>query len=228
MPKKAKWILIFTIFVCLISMIDFIGFKADAAQQATVERVIDGDTIVIKLSTGQIEKVRLIGIDTPETVHPSKPVEYFGREASAYTKNNLLGKQIRLEYDWQKRDKYGRLLAYVFVGGKLFNNQIIRDGYAHAYLKYPFRQDYQQMFLASERFARNNHLGLWGNTSHIISPTTPADNPAGKFIGNKSSRKFHKPECRYAQKIKPKNKILFTSPDDAKKQGYIPCKICKP
>ncbi len=79
------------------------------SQTFHVKRVIDGDTIL--LSNG--ERARLIGVDTPETKHPRKPVEYYGKEATAFTKRMEEGKKFRLEYDWQERDKYGRLLNYL-------------------------------------------------------------------------------------------------------------------
>ena len=94
-----------------------------AEETYLVKRVVDGDTIV--LDTG--DKVRLIGVDTPETVHPNKPVEFFGKEASAFTKALCEGKKVRLEYDWQKEDKYHRLLAYVYLeDGTFVNAEIIK------------------------------------------------------------------------------------------------------
>jgi hypothetical protein len=96
---------------------------ADAALR-TVVRVIDGDTI--ELDHG--ERVRLIGVDTPETVHPRKPVEYFGHEASAFTTRRLQGKTVHLGYDWQRTDKYGRTLAFVCLEGELVNEEIVREG----------------------------------------------------------------------------------------------------
>ena len=100
------------------------------AQTHLVKRVIDGDTI--QLSNG--EQVRLIGVDTPETKHPRKPVEYFGKEASAFTKKMVEGKSVRLEYDWQRRDIYGRTLAYVYLtDGTFLNAEIIKQGYGHVY-----------------------------------------------------------------------------------------------
>lgn len=84
-------------------------------------RVVDGDTIIVNID-GKKERVRLIGVDTPETKHPNKPVEYFGREASAFTKGMVEGKKVKLEYDWQRRDKYGRLLAYVYLEDGTFLN----------------------------------------------------------------------------------------------------------
>lgn len=123
-------------------------------------RVVDGDTILVR--KGNIyEKVRLIGVDTPETVHPLQEVEYFGKEASLFTRNMVEGKRIRLEYDWQKRDKYNRLLAYVFLeDGTFLNAEIIKQGYGFAYTKYPFK--YLDEFRRYEKEARENERGLWG------------------------------------------------------------------
>lgn len=122
----------------------------------SVIRVIDGDTILIDGD----ERVRLIGIDTPETVHPNKPVEYFGREASEFTKRMAEGKQVRLEYDWERKDKYGRTLAYVYLeDGTFLNAEIIRQGYGFAYTKYPFK--YLEQFRQYEREAKENKRGLW-------------------------------------------------------------------
>jgi micrococcal nuclease len=101
-------------------------------------RVVDGDTIIVKMK-GTEERVRLIGMDTPETVHPEKPIEYFGKAASAFTKRMAEGKMVRLEYDWQEKDKYGRLLAYVYLEDGIFlNAEIINQGYGFAYTRFPF------------------------------------------------------------------------------------------
>ena len=106
------------------------------AQTHIVQRVIDGDTI--ELNNGEI--VRLIGVDTPETKHPQKPVEYYGKEASAFTKKMLEGKQVRLEYDQQRKGKYQRTLAYVYLmNGTFLNAEIIKQGYGHAYTAFPFK-----------------------------------------------------------------------------------------
>jgi len=122
-------------------------------------RVIDGDTIVVMMD-GRQERVRLIGVDTPETVHPEKPVERFGKEASDFTKRIVQGKMIRLEYDGNKRDRYNRLLAYVYLeDGTFLNAEIIRLGYGFAYTRFPFR--YIDEFREYEREARENGRGLW-------------------------------------------------------------------
>ena len=101
---------------------------------ARVERVIDGDTLVVRYQD-ESHTIRLIGVDTPETVHPSRPVQYFGAEASAFTKARLEGKTVQLVRDrtGDTKDAYGRLLRLVYLaGGELFNATLIREGYGHA------------------------------------------------------------------------------------------------
>ncbi len=132
----------------------------------TVERVIDGDTIV--LNGG--ERVRLIGVDTPETVHPSKPVEYYGKEASAFTRRTVEGKRVRLEYEPGARtDRYGRTLAYIYTdGGDLLNQEIIEGGYGNAYTRFPFSK--MEEFRAAEREAREAGRGLWAREKDEKGP----------------------------------------------------------
>ena len=121
-----------------------------------VERVIDGDTIVVQ----KIGRVRLIGVDTPETKHPKKPVQRFGKEATEFTKKLLKNKKVRLEYDSQKKDRYNRTLAYVFLeDGTHVNAEIIKQGYGHAYTAHPFQ--YLEEFRRYEREAREGSRGLW-------------------------------------------------------------------
>ena len=107
-----------------------------------VVHVVDGDTVVVDDGHGS-ETVRLLGVDTPETVHPQKPVEYFGKEASAFTKRMAEGQLVRLERDLSNadRDPYGRLLRYVYLeDGRLLNAEIIAQGYGFAYVKFPFER----------------------------------------------------------------------------------------
>lgn len=102
----------------------------------------------------------MIGVDTPETKHPRKPVEYFGKEAYLFTKGMVEGKDVRLEYDWRKKDKYGRPLAYVYLpDGTFLNAEIIKQGYGLAYTRYPFK--YLEEFRRYEKEARENRTGLW-------------------------------------------------------------------
>ena len=129
----------------------------------TVTRVIDGDTIEVT-SPRRMLKVRLIGIDTPETVHPSVPIECFGPEASRFATRRLLGEAVRLEYDptQGRRDYYGRTLAYVWLAQprRLFNLEAIRRGYA---LEYTYESAYrrQGQFNAAEQVAQRAERGIW-------------------------------------------------------------------
>ena len=109
--------------------------------------------------------MRLIGVDTPETKHPKKPVEYFGKEASAFTRRIVERKRVRLEFDQANaarghKDRYGRTLAYVFLeDGTLLNAEIIKQGYGHAYTQFPFSR--MEEFRRLEREAREEERGLW-------------------------------------------------------------------
>jgi micrococcal nuclease len=122
----------------------------------TVVRVVDGDTLLLDGN----ERVRLIGVDTPESVDPRRPVEHFGKEASAFLRRMAEGKRVRLAFDQERKDRYGRTLAYVHLeDGSLLNGEIIRQGYGHAYTRFPFR--YAEEFRAYEREAREQRRGLW-------------------------------------------------------------------
>lgn len=129
----------------------------EGTQKSLVARVIDGDTI--ELEDGR--KVRLIGVDTPETVHPQKEVEYYGKEASDFTRSMLEGKKVYLEYDVQLTDKYGRTLAYVWLeDGTLFNELLLLEGFAQV-ATFPPNIKYVERFLGAQKHARENCKGLW-------------------------------------------------------------------
>jgi len=140
-----------------------------------VTKVIDGDTITIE--GGQI--IRYIGIDTPETVHPSKPVECFGKEASNKNKELVEGKKVKLEKDISETDKYGRLLRYVWIGDIFVNDYLVKQGYAYAYT-YPPDVKYSDQFVKAQQEAKDNNRGLWmscQSPQEPISTPTPAQTP---------------------------------------------------
>jgi micrococcal nuclease len=131
---------------------------------ATVTRVVDGDTVYVRAGSRSFD-VRLLGIDTPETVDPHRPVGCFGPEASAYTKHLLTGGRVRLVYDRQRRDRYGRWLAYVYLlrDGRppLFvNARLVRAGYART-LSIPPNTAHASELAELEREAALAGLGLW-------------------------------------------------------------------
>lgn len=141
-----------------------------------VTSVVDGDTIKVNIA-GKIETLRLIGIDTPETVDPRKVVQCFGKEASNKAKEWLLGKTVELEADpiSGERDKYNRLLRYVKVkDGMFYNLEIIKQGYAHEYTYNNIPYKYQNDFKNAEKYARENKLGLWSDSTCSGDTTKPA------------------------------------------------------
>ncbi|MBQ4431583.1 MAG: thermonuclease family protein, partial [Synergistaceae bacterium] len=136
----------------------------------TVTRVVDGDTAEITVD-GAKRRVRFLGVDTPETVHPNKPVQFFGPEASAFTKESLTGKRVWLEYDKNPQDRYSRHLAYIWtakpksintetIRRDMFNAKMLLGGYAKVMIIKPNNR-YAQQFKEFEAEARNLRRGLW-------------------------------------------------------------------
>lgn len=197
-----------------------------AREWRTVKRVIDGDTL--ELENG--EKVRLIGVDTPETVDPRKPVERFGKEASEFTRKLCEGKRVWLEYDQTRSDKYLRTLAYVHLeDGRVLNEEIIRYGYGHAYTEYPFK--HMEKYRELERQAREAETGLWAKDEPKPAPTPqrieetprpvpvarpqppPEPTPSVTVYVTRTGSKYHSGGCRYLRKS-----CIPMSLEDAKKR----------
>jgi micrococcal nuclease len=189
-----------------------------------VTRVVDGDTVILK----SVGRARLIGIDAPETVHPRRQVQHFGREASAFTRRHLLGKRVRVEYDWRKKDRHGRALVYLYLGdGTFFNAEIVRQGYAHAYTRYPFK--FLEQFRSYEREARENGRGLWsgrpgrGNSRRSSAPKlSPTQDPEQTVFVTKTGTKYHRAGCP---------RLTGTEAAIALKHAaasYEPCSVCQP
>jgi micrococcal nuclease len=125
-----------------------------------VQRVVDGDTLLL----ANRARIRLIGADTPETVKPHHPVEPWGPEASKFTRQFVAGKQVRLEFDRQRLDRYGRFLAYVWVGDRMLNEELIRAGLARAELQYHYSSSMKRRFRRAEDEARSAGRGIWSGT----------------------------------------------------------------
>lgn len=127
-----------------------------------ISKFVDGDTFWVKHADGSEEKIRLIGINTPEARNTGRTqVEYFGKEASAYLKTFLTGKKVRLEYDVQRLDRYKRTLAYIYLeDGTFLNAHLVEKGYATV-ATYPPNVKYATHFLDLERKARSGQKGLW-------------------------------------------------------------------
>ncbi|WP_052487202.1 thermonuclease family protein [Gordoniibacillus kamchatkensis] len=151
---------------------------------AKVERVVDGDTLEVTLN-GHKEKVRLIGIDTPETKKPNTPVMYYGKEASDFTKKKLQGKTVELEWDVDRKDRYDRLLAYVWLEGEMFNRTLVQEGYARM-ATFPPNVKYVDLFKKDQEQARSQEKGLWKNYEAAFGkPPSEADSRSGSKASGK-------------------------------------------
>jgi micrococcal nuclease len=136
------------------------GAPAGRSVLATVTRAVDGDTVEVALG-GTTEDVRYIGIDTPESVAPDQPVECFGERASHLNATLVEGREVRLVFDDERRDQYGRLLAYVYLGDRFVNAELVRRGYART-LTIPPNTEHAGLFDRLAQTAGNAGRGLWG------------------------------------------------------------------
>lgn len=206
-----------------------------------ISSVVDGDTITVNGDNNNLIKVRLIGVDTPETVHPSKPVQAYGKEASLFLSNLLKGEKVYLFGDdsGQSTDKYGRSLCYVFryPDGLFINAEIVRQGYGHTYTLFPFK--YLEQFRELETFAREKEKGLWGpsiakdtqtrqSTNAPLVSSTPVQTIERRAVSTtvyitKTGKKYHSAGCRYLSK----SCIPIDLPAAAQR-GYTPCSVCNP
>lgn len=146
----------------------------------TVAEVVDGDTIEVEPAVDGAEDVRLIGVDTPETKDPDEGVEPYGTEASNFTRTVLEGEKVELEFDAEKKDQYGRVLAYVYpVGDSMFNVDLVEEGYAQVYTVSP-NDRYEERFAAAQQAARAADLGIWGLPQQQQCKLADRDNGIGE------------------------------------------------
>lgn len=204
-------------------------------EAATVERVVDGDTLKVKMLNGKTDRVRLLLVDTPETKHPKLGVQPFGPEASAYTKKRLEGQEITLEFDVQERDQYGRLLAYIWIDNELYNEELLAKGLARVAV-FPPNTKYVDEFKKIQEQARKSEKGIWSienyaqekgyNTDAVKNQsssnqkdTQSATSCEGKIKGNQNSKIYHVPTgTHYNQTMN--NVIWFCTEKDAQEAGY--------
>ncbi len=125
---------------------------------AFVERAVDGDTLLLADRT----RIRLLGVDTPETKRPDWPVEPFGPEAHEFTREHVERRNVRLEFDKERRDKYDRVLAYVYVDDWFLNEELIRAGLGKAITNHPYSEAMKRRFRVAQREAQRERRGIWG------------------------------------------------------------------
>ena len=178
----------------------------------TVKWVNDGDTIV--LTNGW--RVRYIGINAPEIDHENQKAQPYGYLARSFNKKLVLSQKIVLEFDEERHDRYGRLLAYIYLAdGSFLNSRMLENGMAYYLYRRP-NVKYDKRLLKKQQDAMRAQKGLWHNWKE----------EKGKYIGNQKSRRFHLVACPKAKNIKWKNRTRFSTKWDAFHAGYAPAKKC--
>jgi micrococcal nuclease len=180
------------------------------AGQYEVTRIIDGDTMELN---GR-EKVRLLGIDTPEKGEP------LADSAALYLSTLVKGEIVSLLFDRRPKDNYDRMLAYIFKDTVFVNAALVARGYAHMYI-FPDNQGNDSLtarLLTAQREAITGKLGQWRFLHAGES----------QYIGNAKQMRFHRPGCPSVQNLSGKSKVIFKSREEACYEGYSPCRNCKP
>lgn len=212
MRKSRRYVLILTLVLLLVlfRFVGDIGPDRTIGDRYLVARVIDGDTI--ELTDG--EKVRLLGIDTPERGDP------FYDSARFFLESLVAGKVLEAEYAKRRRDGYGRILAFLFADTMFINAALLRSGLATVYLFEDNMGDKErvEILLAAQNEAALAGRGLWSLT---ISPEK-------YYVAKRGALRFHRPFCRSVSKLKPEEMLRFDSRLEAFQAGYSPCRNCRP
>lgn len=193
--------------------------------QGKVIDVVDGDTMKV-IVNGKEETVRLLLVDTPETVHPSKPVQPFGPEASNYAKEMLTNKDVELELDVRERDKYGRLLVYLYINGQMFNEMLLENGLARLAYVFPPNTKYVDRFLGIEKKAKQEEIGIWSIENYVGEEgfnlkQQQIEDQHCLIKGNINSdgeKIYHPPSSPWYEQTKEEER--FCSEKEAKEAGY--------
>ncbi|MCP4682298.1 MAG: hypothetical protein GY864_08180 [Desulfobacterales bacterium] len=180
-----------------------------------VKYVYDGDTI--RLDNG--EHIRYLGINAPEMARKDKTAEFLARPAREFNRKLVGNALVRLEYDQEKRDRYNRLLAFVFLeNGDMVNALMVRKGFAHVMSKKK-NLKYRDLLLDLQRKAMKERLGIW---SAAFQGTEDL------YLGNRRSYLFHKKSCPFGAKTARGNRVTFKPRYNASREGYSPCNNCRP
>jgi micrococcal nuclease len=188
------------------------------AQTYQASKVIDGDTI--ELDNG--ERVRYIGIDTPEFRANQEPDPY-AQEAYEANYNLVDGKEAYLEFDVQERERYDRMLAYTYFDDLFIYTWLVENGYTQI-MTIPPNVTYQDLLLELQTKTREENRGIW----EIEPVENKKEDSEFPYVGNKNSKKFHHYYCGSVDDMKEKNKVFFLTREDAVEAGYVPCKRCHP
>jgi len=177
--KLLKYVFCSLLILCLFSCNSF-------ADSGVVTAVYDGDTIKVRFESGLEKKVRLIGIDTPEIESLKEEERFKALMARRFAFYYLYRKKIELSYDWERKDKYGRILAYVWTkNNNLFNEFILKKGFAYVFLKYPFRRDYREKFIKAMNEAKKKERGFWKKDPYPCISTLETRKNIGRLLSVK-------------------------------------------
>ena len=184
-------------------------------KEALIVEVRDGDTVI--LDNGL--KVRLLGIDAPELEREGQPADFLAHKAKRVLADLAQGKRVRLEYDKLRYDRYGRILAFLFLpDGTSLSQELVRQGLAHVYTVPP-NMRFRVELLAAQREAMEARRGIW---------LKALNQDESFYIGNKRSLIFHRPACPQGSQTARGNRQHFKFITEAYRQGYSPCRTCEP
>jgi len=196
-------------------IVALLGPASAYSQQGLAVFVFDGDTILLKNG----DRVRYLGIDTPEIRHDGQESDYMAYAARKFNRSLVLDKKIKLEFDTQKKDTYRRLLAYVYLkNGEMVNTLLLERGLARVMFQNPNLRHFQ-LLLSYQRQAMTRGLGIWQKTKDRQEPY---------YTGNRKSFRFHRPSCLFGRKTSPQNVRRFESRREAFWNGFSPCRRCLP
>jgi micrococcal nuclease len=192
-----------------------LGSAPAYSQHGLTVFVFDGDTILLKNG----ERVRYLGIDTPEIRHDGQESDFLAYAAKKYNRRLVLNQQVRLEFDSKKKDTYGRLLAYVYINnGEMVNALLLERGLAHLMIHRPNLRHFP-LLLSSQWQAMEKGLGIWQKKKA---------QQESYYTGNRQSFRFHRPACPFGRKTNPQNVRRFGNRRDAFWNGFSPCRRCLP
>ena len=208
------WTFVFII----LSVLDLCGWTPRTVDAEGIWKKVvcvdDGDSI--RLEDGQ--RVRYVTIDAPERGGPGQG-EFLAEEASRFNRALVLGREVRLELEAEERDRFGRLLAQVYLKDGFWVNQaFVREGLAHVLYQAPNVDKFEEL-LADQRGAMEKRRGIWVKALQETEAAYP---------GQRKTRKMHRPDCPLGLKISPANRVLFKTKREAYWLGYSPCRQCKP
>jgi micrococcal nuclease len=213
-PQKANVFMRFNLLIG-IAIFAFSGLSFAVPISVLIRTAYDGDTVI--LNSG--EQVRYLGIDAPEMGRKGAKSDFMALESRNYNLQLVRDVRVRLEFDEERKDRHGRILAYVFLeNGDMVNLLLVRKGLAFVSTKKP-NMKYLTLLLDAQRQAMIEKLGIWSRPPEKTEPF---------YRGNRNSHRFHRPNCLLGRKIGSRNLIRFDTREGACWEGYSPCRQCKP